>query len=397
MRNQSMPIFTGSKSQDAAHRIRVFCLNLYIVALPLNALSSQTGLSIIKYIAIAIAAISLFTMGTTWRIHLSKVKWYWIIYVLYSAVTLLWANARASSLTAVIGMAETAVLALVLCNDTFTENDIRKIETAFMLSGYFMLLLVLSWGVADSTDRVVIRSSFAIADGNEMNAFFIIPAILCVQRIMKKQQRLLFKLLYAATLVAFLYCVLLTGSRSGFLGFIAAVLLTFLYISGLQMKKLASVVLAIAVLIALYLYVIKPMLPADMLQRFSYESMVSDKGSNRLDIWQQQISIIRSDPLRLVFGYGRGGIASYRRASHNQLLQELICGGIFGLCIYIGFIINLLKNAKKNYKPSFYAVIAIQVMLLFLSSTSSFKPVWIIYMMAISYVNKKTNTIEEIK
>lgn len=89
-------------------------------------------------------------------------------------------------------------------------------------------------------------------------------------------------------------------------------------------------------------------------------------GSNRWDVWDILVKSYRKFPLeKKLFGIGADGVDGllnpyYTQAfialngdtfdcAHNEYLQHLICGGLFGLSTWIGFLICHLRHSFRKY------------------------------------------------
>jgi len=137
-----------------------------------------------------------------------------------------------------------------------------------------------------------------------------------------------------------------------------------------------------------YLYLYKN-LSKVILNRLLIETIVSDKGSGRLIIWNNILKILLKNPERIIFGYGYGtskvvyqenfGTA---RAAHNVFLQLLVEVGIVGFVIFVKSFYFFWSNAKRNkcYVAN-SLIIVLFITFLFLSFFSN-KGCWNIYLIA---------------
>lgn len=98
-----------------------------------------------------------------------------------------------------------------------------------------------------------------------------------------------------------------------------------------------------------------------------FGSMEEDKGSGRLEIFEDVINAISNfDVFGILFGGGRGNIGQYTHgySAHNEYLEVLFSWGIVGLLLYILFIMRLTlhyirEGAELNIYPLKLASIGI--------------------------------------
>ena len=389
--------FSEEKSVFAisSKSIRIMCFWLYIVLSPLNIISVSFGWSIMKYITLAIMFIYILLGLSDIKITKSFPKATWILYILYVCFTLLWSQNIDRSFTIVLGKVETALFALLLINDSINKKTQKHLESAFLISGSFIIAFVLFFGSLDATSRIVINGTNVLADGNEINTYLIMPIVVCFKRLFRKNKTGLLALaFYLAIIIASLYVCLLTGSRSGLISLLVAIGLSIALFNKLKIKQIVLCIVALAAIYLFVVYVALPSLPTEMLQRYSIESIVIDKGSERLMIWEIQWNYLINNPTSMVIGYGMGGINEFQRASHNVFLQEIVCGGFVGLFLFSLFLFSIIKHSLRQH--NLVAVIGILSSLtiyLFLSLNSSNKATWLIFMYALYNLKEQKRTI----
>lgn len=392
--NKKIDIYTykdESTFKLLAKSIRIACFWLYIVLSPLNIISVSFGWSVMKYVSFIILSIYLLFGIADFKLVISSPKKVWMLYLIYVCLTLLWSDNGNNSLTNVLGKVETGCFAFLLINDSIPKKTQKVIENGFLISGCIVILFSLLFGSLDTTSRLVINDKLFLADGNEINTYLIMPVIICIKRSFNKGPKdLLVILLHVSIIVLSLYVCLLTGSRSGLISLLTAIVFSVFAFIKLKIKK---VFLALSILAFLYLFIINvvlPSLPQDMLQRYSFENAVNDKGSERLIIWETQWHYLTDNPARLFFGYGFGGINGYQRASHNVFLQEIVCGGFVGLSLFILLLISLIRYSYSQGNISAIIGLLSSISIyMFLSLNSSNKATWIIFMFALYQFRKE--------
>jgi O-antigen ligase len=144
-----------------------------------------------------------------------------------------------------------------------------------------------------------------------------------------------------------------TGSRSGVLSLMMAVLLLFLLNKSKNIiRKHLFIIIGGIFFIGTFLY-------------FSNNSIVGERLSNssntgdlsgRDDTWLEMLPIVNVKPF---FGIGHNGfdcevqnIYGKSRSAHNVFLTILITSGFVGLIFFLFFLFRIIKKAKSNYKKN---------------------------------------------
>ena len=217
--------------------------------------------------------------------------------------------------------------------------------------------------------RTVISVNGGFFDPNYMAADIIIPIGymygVFFEKIIKKK--------YVHAIVAILiilvlfYIEILSGSRGGLLSIVAMIfLITLLNIKNKVVRKRILYITLIGVIAIAFTM---RLIPDDILERFSLESLLgkTDSGSGRLDLWDAAFKGIKNN---LFLGYGAGcaipAVGIYNgvnRASHSLYLSSYLEFGIFSLLLYI----SIFSEMKKAYKNKLYMEVGIAVGILIAS------------------------------
>lgn len=164
------------------------------------------------------------------------------------------------------------------------------------------------------------------------------------------------------------FATFISTKRTAFLACIAFI--AILYIANLHktnqyIKK--SVLLIISIIIIIIFICnynnLAELTGKDIFFRLNLNEMVADKGSGRLDIykavWTAQIN---SSFIHWILGSGYNGVINDKIittnsqfvSAHNDFLEVLYDYGIFGLCLYIFFLLKLFIMGIKLYHEEFY-------------------------------------------
>lgn len=145
---------------------------------------------------------------------------------------------------------------------------------------------------------------------------------------------------YSTGLLVTAGCVVLTGSRGGFLALILTVPLTFfLVIYSKLSRKWVLLIAGIAVALGISFFtVLHEYLPLRLQQLFDIEYLLTQDVSNsRLVLWSEAFTRFLSHP---VFGVGGGMInREYGLRAHNSFIGVATEYGVIGLFFYLGAVI----------------------------------------------------------
>ena len=147
------------------------------------------------------------------------------------------------------------------------------------------------------------------------------------------------------------------------------------------------IVIASAVVFTfLFITVALPLLPDDVVGRYSVDSVVESGGTGRFEIWRFLLDYTFKNPSRLIRGSGL--LSTYdimyaagfqNGVAHNAFIQVLSDEGVIGLLLFLAVMAAcILRNLRRAplYACAFFALAAFAVSLTFYV----FKP-WLNIMM----------------
>lgn len=186
-------------------------------------------------------------------------------------------------------------------------------------------------------------------DPNYLSSCLLIPVYLLIKRIVsERKSRTVNILLLVITVIA----ILLTKSRSGFLGL--AIIAVMHLISWLFSKKVPfyAKMLIVAIFIAFPIF----MLTSNIGVIVRLRSGVSDGSSTaRFDSWKMGLQIFKNNP---IFGIGYNMTGAYKskfslpiadstvNGMDSSLIMILSCSGILGFSLYLIYFFKLFSNRK---------------------------------------------------
>ncbi len=208
--------------------------------------------------------------------------------------------------------------------------------------------------------KIYIPKSF-FAQKNQF-AYFLFACIISCVILLVRNKKMIFKVLYCACILLFLFNMIFTQSRTGLL--ITALFLGLYLLFNDRMKISKKIVLIVTLgilgvigIFALYKY--NPELLMNKLIRA--DSVKTLTG--RTKIWNVALDVANENIETVLFGAGRfKGVEAIQKANmnvtqfHNTYIEFFVSGGImevlYFLSIYIFVLVKLLKSKKidKKYK-----------------------------------------------
>ncbi|MBX3243140.1 MAG: O-antigen ligase family protein [Acidobacteria bacterium] len=245
-----------------------------------------------------------------------------------------------------------------------SAQRLRRLSTVIMVFGFcFAFFAILQSVLSPEKIYGVYKSSYAatpfgsfvnrhnFAAYMEMTA--ALPLGLLFTGAVSRDKRLLFVTATALMGVA----LLLSGSRGGFVAFIALVLLTAILTIGSRKKK--SILVRVGLATALLAAIIGGSFfvgGESSLTRIAETTMSENISTDRTNIWSVTLKVIGAN-LPFGAGFGAFGVAytQYDNMSglerveqaHNDYLQVLADAGLIGLMIGAAFLIILFQAGRK--------------------------------------------------
>lgn len=201
-----------------------------------------------------------------------------------------------------------------------------------------------------------------------------------------------------------MYYILLTGSRSAFLGAFLGLIVTILLLA-LKANKLSfsSFIGILTMSLIGYFAVFFTKSGDEVFKRFSAQSVIESGGTGREDIWRALFNNVI--PNHLLFGVGLGGenvqkaVTGYvlePAPAHNIVIDMLAQVGIIGSVIYFSFIILLIMRmieVLKDKREMIFPIIMIFTALFNGIGETVFieKIFWFAMFIGAMLINHKTN------
>lgn len=298
------------------------------------------------------------------------------------------------------------------------KHFLEQVIFSFLLSlivipmAYIFPILIQNGLLLDSSHY---RFAGLFNDPNYYANFSIIPTIVLLFLFIK-ENRLFFKIIFFFCFALSLGFLIWTGSRSGWIGIIIA-LISFIFFEFRSKGYKKSLLTSFFILIALGIgFFLTPNVAQKQIKERAQVfiprgevSIMSTKttsifphisltnGQDRWSIWKQSLIDFSKNPL----GYGPSynSIINLNNngphgASHNIILESMLIGGVPLIFLYLLLILNNKNDYIKFYKKNNYFLVSIILGILASSFfIDSFESRWIWIIIAIIIITQKSKAI----
>ena len=383
---------------NLARRQFIFFVSIYFLALPLGAMNIGaigSALKPISFIPIGLALVNIK------NIQFKKPFVYYLMYVLFSACSILWSVNEQASIYRVSRYINLALLLLSSCVFVFSSDEILTVKKMLRWSSRISGLVCLAFGTY-IYGRLEL-SGIIQEDPNYFCMYLSFGVIACIGDI-TSEIAIRKKIFAAAELLFYFSIALLTGSRGGLISLLLGALL-YLILSGNKTFDTKKIVAICALMIAVYVGM--TFLSDSMADRFTVASILESKGTHRFEIWAEAFDLFgRSNILRQLFGYGIQGVTTafanygYSFAGyvmHNMFIETLLELGILGLISYCIMVVSFCLHSIKMKDKFAFGVLIMMVVMSMSTSISTFKPYFNIMMFILMSMNQNYCASEDVQ
>lgn len=392
------------KLKNYLSRISLDCwaVCLYFLCMPFTVVTTPMG-SLLKLVTMPVTAILIYKLfiGKRKKLSFNGVHFIYSLYIIYVIFGLFFLI-NDISVTQTKDMLLTYLVMMIISIRVYNEEEIELIESTWILVGVICTALAFtsSQALNEFENRVVVYILGFPEDPNQFCAYFIMPAMICMKRIVEKRKLTPF---YLLLMLMIIYAVMKTGSRGGLVGVLLGIFACIILAVRSPKAKIAIIITAVFAAV-IVVTVVFPLLPEDVQLRYSMQSIAENNGAGRFDIWKYLVNYAFENPDRLIHGSGllstydilaNANVVEHAGAAHNQFVQVLVDQGLLGLMLFIALIFTCFF--RNWIKRPYYACAFAAVMVFSLSLTLYiFKPyINIIIMCALSSEKGKKNEIEE--
>lgn len=224
------------------------------------------------------------------------------------------------------------------------------------------------------------------------------------------------KVWHISLMLISVFLIFLTGSRTALIALIISAVFILLFWMRLNSRKIGISFVIIVVALALLWYIYDYLLEVlpELMGRFSFEDIMEDGGSGRIDVWSAYFKIyfpkywlfgMGFDPNNLFYaieaanGVGHG--------AHNIIVDILASSGVVGLVLYMSMYMKGISSGMKFAKKDMNALLPLGILIAYLScgigenvlrGRMAWFAIALILLLKKSYDNEnKCNSMESIK
>lgn len=370
-------------------KIRLDCLLtcLYFLCMPFSIVPFiGDDFSLLKLVSLGTGAVLLITMFLgKQRLSFNMVHFWTIFYMLYTVFTFL-IDSDQVAIETFWSMFQIYLIIILISIRVYNKREKRLIENVWLIIGFICIILgATSSSTVGEEGRTTLTILGATEDPNQFCAYFILPALYAMKRIITPHERK--KIFFIIYEVAVVYVLFRSGSRGGLLS-VAAPLIYYVLTAtkGIKVKIISVVSLALAAVI--FMTVVYPLLPDSVIERYSIQRVEEDRGTHRLDLWEYILSDVTQDKRLLICGGGMQYTAKILKktiydnaVAHNQWVQVLADQGLIGVALFFSQIMAAFIRNVKHKKELSASMIGVVVLSMSLT-IYTFKPYLNIVLMA---------------
>lgn len=374
-------------------RISMYFIAFYFLVLPLDFFTVLPNISIVKF-TIFIPLFGCLFHFYNLKVRFNKYTIMLLIYLFVILISLLYSYNVSTSYNRALSIGSNILLILVLSMINYNYKEIQFFKKSIVYGSWFFLLLIFIFSNTTLNEgRLTIQIKASTQDPNYLVGYFIFTVIFYLYELLTLKRWI--NILY---LSIFIFVILLTGSRGGFLSVLISIFCCiFLWIKNKKVKVSSLIFLSIIfVVFCIVIYFIIDYIPDAIISRYHISYTITDGGANRFNIWSSMLYNYKQFPaLNKLFGQGVGTIRSFTingNVGHNLWLETLIELGMIGVIIicllYLIFLIKIYNLKDNVIIATFIGYIALTMSL----SLYSYKPIWNIFFLILITVNYRNRT-----
>ena len=353
----------------------VFFLCIYLLALPLGAMTIGAIGSALKIIAILPAFIAFMNIR---KFYCSEPIKRYCLYVVLCGISVLFALDMSSAWGKFSSLALLFLLLASSCFFEYSNEDIEKLKKALIWSSRISVVLCLMFNNYVE-GRMYFRNGAFSEDPNYFCAYLSFGVIYTIEQLISDKQ-IRYKTTNLIELAIYFTIALLTGSRGGTIALLFGAILYILF-SNRNIVNIKTLFMIATIAIVLYIGV--SFLSENILSRFTIQDVIATRGTGRFDIWAKAFTMFgKSNIFRKLFGQGIGNTVTAwshygfyeAHVCHNMFIESLIEIGIIGLLTYVSMVFAFIKAAFSQPRKYAFGVISVMFFLSLSTSIATFKP-----------------------
>ena len=366
------------QNQLTVHSLCVFLIATYMLLLPFEyVLTSEFG-SINRYIGILI--IGTCVISGKFRLSIGESTLLLLCFLLYGVISGFWAISLGYWSDVFFIYLKNAALFLAVTQCRFTRDQNNFIMRCYILGSILLVFYLITSSnvyVDALSGRTVISVAGGFFDPNYMAADIIMPMGYAYGLFYKNLAKNQYKQMIGpiAVIVLLFYIIIVSGSRGALLATFA--MFFFITVFNLRNKAIRRRVLMIALVLFLLFLIVLQMLPEQIAERFSLDSLLgkTDSGGGRIELWVAALQGIRDN---FFFGYGAGcaipAVGMYHgtdRAAHSLYFSSVLEFGVFALLLYAAIGMEIRRAYHRRQYEEVGMAIGILIACAFLDSLTT--------------------------
>ena len=322
-------------------------------------------------------------------------------YALLTFLSCLWSFDQSLSTIRSYTYIEFALLIYISGCIRSKEEDKQLLKKALIWSSRFTAILLLLIGEYYE-DRLTFMGTFD-EDPNYLCMYFSFGIIGALEKTLKSDHYKKNLILSLFELLAYIYIVLLTGSRGGLIAIIASICAFVI----LERNKISKSRLLLLYLLfgSVSFYIVTHLSNiVSFSERYTLDEVISSGGTGRVDIWDfGWKTFLDFNNFNKFFGSGIAttnylfSIHGFKiKVMHNIFLETLVEIGIVGIILYTYMICSFLIASYKNKNYYSFSILIGFIVLSLSTSLSTFKPYLniMIFIVILTSTNKGTGTTQ---
>ncbi|GJQ57449.1 MAG: hypothetical protein SCALA701_02500 [Candidatus Scalindua sp.] len=320
----------------------IFPFGLYVFLLPFDKILTLFNIGQASTITKFIGILTILVLSIKGAIEHKLVKpniasILCILLIVYSTITASWAIDSSETILGMQTLAGLVLLYLVVSSYKIKKSDFELVEWCILAGGIIAtLLMIYNFNLGHTHRKGLIAYGETELGPNQLAVAILIPLSIAIKMMLQNKIKMK-KFLFGGIIVAMLYAILLTSSRSASIG---VALIVIVYILTSKHKITYGIIAVICIIIFLSLFTFYN---DDIFKR--WEQVAETGGSGRTDIWYIGLKSLekywlfgagyKNFPLAFheYINYSSDREISEYYNAHNLYLQIFVELGIFGIAL----------------------------------------------------------------
>lgn len=368
-------------------QLLMICLGIFFIVAP-----TETAMKTEQYYYVlcgVLAVLCWFGKGLKVRADYSLTL---VFYLLYSYLTCIWTpNTNISRYVLVKTIA--ILFLFITIQFEYSEDQYRKIKLLLIIQQFVLLGMFIFYGRIDWDGRLWIGSGGISTDPNSYTMWTIIPLCFLIEKITEKDVKILRKIIYIVCMLATIYVVMMSGSRSGIIINIVAGALSLLFRFKDDLRRNPSRSIWLLLLIIVLAFVVYTNIPEVTLRRFAASDTRQLGG--RTTTWSTFLSKLNEHPWGYLVGLGEYSTVYYSKSgavAHSVIIEILFSQGLIGLSLVLFLLYKAFRNIWIRDKYAGIGYMCTAVMSATLSEFTSRPVMTMLFLGSMLVVTEDNNT-----